>query len=204
LLEGQALLDAIPEISPISIGSLFFRTVPLKYASSVQSVEGARLSGGRFNPPKALAESACAIKDGFGLLYTASNPITCLFECGHILRGLGASDFQPVPVEPTLLVAFKVQAENVLDLRSPATQRKLATSSADLLSLDLRAILNHRGSLTPLQKLGTAIHQTAAFSGILTPSRFNDVIPSFCFDFFPNKVRLDVHDTHRLLSQPPA
>jgi len=187
-------------IEPVKIGALFYRTVSFKYASSVDSVSGAIEYGGRFNPPYRLGRELCNLAHGFGYLYTASNPLTCLFECSHVLRGLDKDDFQSVFVEPTLLVCLKVESDNVLDLRNPAVQQLLGLSQWDLSALDHRAVLNARGSLTPLQALGVAAYRSGRFSGILTPSRFADVIPSFCFSFLPPEVHYEIQDSSGLLS----
>ena len=157
---------------------------------------GAIQHGGRFNPPLELAQRICSLENGFGFLYTATSPLTCLYECGHVLRGLGgiAGEFQSVVVEPTILVSFKVEADDVLDLRNPATQELLNIESPSLYSLDTRSVLNPRGALTPLQNIGVAVFKSRRFGGILTGSRFADVIPSFCLSFLPEKVRCELHD----------
>jgi RES domain-containing protein len=196
----EELAEILAHIEPVKIGALFYRTVSFRYASSVDSVNGAIECGGRFNPPYRLVRELCSLTDGFGYLYTASNPLTCLFECSHVLRGLGNDDFQSVFVEPTLLVCFKVESDNVLDLRNPAVQQLLGLSEWDLSALDHRAVLNARGSLTQLQALGVAVYRSGRFSGILTPSRFADVIPSFCFSFLPHEVRCELQDSGGLLS----
>jgi len=70
----------------------------------------------------------------------------------------------------------------------------------DLSALDHRAVLNARGSLTQLQALGVAVYRSGRFSGILTPSRFADVISSFCFSFLAHEVRCELQDSGGLLS----
>lgn len=190
----EELLGALARIEPIKIGAIVYRAVPFKYHHSVDSVAGAIKYGGRFNPPFELARQSCNLENGFGFLYKATNPLACLFECG--LRGLGglAGEFQSVVVEPTILVSFKVEADDVLDLRSPPTQELLHIEGSALCSLDNRSVLNPQGTLTALQDLGTAVFKSGRFSGILTGSRFADVIPSFCFSFFPKKVRCELQD----------
>ncbi len=195
ILSEDELESILARIEPIKIGALFYRTVPCKYHNSVDSVAGALEHGGRFNPPLNLAQTLCNLENGFGLLYTATNPLTCLFECGHVLRGgLQEGEFQSIPVEPTVLVSFKVEAENALDLRNPAIQESLGIESARLSALDHRSVLNPRGSLTQLQSMGTALYKNGRFGGILTASRFGDIIPSFCFDFRPDQVRCELQD----------
>lgn len=183
----------------IRVSVVVFRCVPLRYATAVASVEGARKHGGRYNPPAELAIK-CGLTEGFGYLYTATSPLTCLFECEHILRGLGDREFQEVPVEPTLLVSFRVDADNVLDLRSSTNQHELDVSPEELTGLDDRADLNESGAVTPLQRLG-AIAYRSGFSGLVVPSRFSDVVPGYCFNFVPREVKLRVEDVEGVLRQ---
>lgn len=198
--EEDSLNNILEKIPSTKVAALVFRTVPVKYVKSVDSVEGARVYGGRYNPPCNLA-SKCDVPDrGFGFLYTASNPMTCLFECGHILRGLGEDEFQMVSVEPTLLVTFKAEADHVLDLRNTESQSALGLTIEDLTEMDHRSDVNDSGNLTQLQRLGVAAYKTGR-SGILTPSRFSDIIPSYCFDFLPYEVRPVVQDVSKVLSR---
>ncbi len=200
VLSQDELASALARVEPIKIGTLVYRTVPFKYANSVSSVKGSIEHGGRFNAPLRLARSICNLEHGFGLLYTATNPLACLFECGHILRGgLREGEFQRIPVEPTILVSFKVQADNVLNLRATAVQQILKIERSALCSLDYRSVANSRGGLTHLQTIGVAVLQSDRFSGILTPSRFADVIPSFCFNFLPGKVLCELLDQMAVL-----
>ena len=165
---------------------------------------GAVEHGGRFNPPLHLARTICNLENGFGFLYTATNPLTSLFECGRRLRGgLREGEFQSIPVEPTVLVTFKVEAENALDLRKPAVQELLRIENAELCSLDHRSVLNPRGSLTQLQTIGAALYKNGRFGGILTASRFGDIIPSFCFDYLPDQVRCELQDQSGVLKTSP-
>lgn len=156
---------------------------------------GAVEHGGRFNPPLHLARTLCSLDKGFGLLYTATNPRTCFFQCGHVPRGgLREGEFQSIPVAPTILVSFKVAAENALDLRRHAIQESLRIEKIELCSLDHRSVLNPHGTLTHLQALGVALCESGRFGGILTASRFGDIIPSFCLDFLPDQVRCELQD----------
>lgn len=203
ILSEDELQSTLARIEPIKIGALFYRTVPFKYHNSVDSVAGAVEHGCRFNPPLHLARTLCNLENGFGLLYTATNPLTCFFECGHVLRGgLREGEFQSIPVEPTVLVCFKVEAGNALDLRNPAIQESLRIENAELCSLNHRSVLNPRGTLTHLQAVGVALYKSGRFSGILTASRFGDMIPSFCFDFLPDQVRCELQDHTGVLNAP--
>ena len=98
----EELAGILAHIEPVKIGALFDRTVSFRYTSSVDSVNGAIECGGRFNPSYRLVRELCGLTDGFGYLYTASNPL----PCAVMFCGLDKDDFQSVTVEPTLLVCF--------------------------------------------------------------------------------------------------
>ena len=138
LLEAAPLFDALQRIRPEQINGFFFRMLPVKYIKSPDSVEGARLKGARYNPPLGLAAEEYGLKDGFGLLYTATNPITCHFECRHILRGSIGSEHQVFPVEPALLVTFRASSNRVLNLTDLSTQSTLGLTHTELVAADNR------------------------------------------------------------------
>ncbi len=191
----EEVLERILKSLPVSkFKGPVYRIVPLKYFGSWDSTEGARRLGGRFNPLHDLAESLCRVKDGFGLLYTATNPITCLFECQHILRTDTGSAFQSIPKEPKILLTFHAESDRVLDLRSSGNLASLGLTQEEVVAPDDRYDLNEEGRLTPLQRLEAAGYKTGRFSGILAPSRHNDVVAGDCFDFLPREVRPMVHD----------
>jgi RES domain-containing protein len=179
--------ESLRDIKGIKIGDIFFRAVPLHWIGNPTSTEGAKLRGGRYNPPAALAPSS-----EFGFLYTASDPITCLYECGHILRG--TTEPKVVPVQPTGLVSFTVEAESVLDLTSKHVIEALGLDPQLLVSVDTRYVQNDRGAMTALQKLGSAVYKTGRFVGILAPSQFKDRTGGTCLNFLPGEVQLLVHD----------
>ena len=108
------LIECLRTLPLSKVDSLFFRMLSPQWIKSLDSIEGARLYGGRFNPRYDLAATGCKIDGGFGFLYTATNPITCLFECKHILRGLGDKQFQILAVPPSLRRSL-VDVEKVLD-----------------------------------------------------------------------------------------
>jgi RES domain len=197
----EDLIERLKSLPTQKIDSLFFRVLSPRWIRNLDSAEGARLHGGRFNPPYDLAQSVCKIDSGFGFLYTTSNPITCLFECKHILRGLGKTEFQILAVPPSLLITFSAESDRVLDLRDSTVLGELGLTRQDLTGLDDRAVVNESGTLTPLQRLGTAIYKVGRFSGMLTPSRYDDIIPSFCFNFLPGEVRPVVRDVEKVLDR---
>lgn len=104
-----------------------------------------------------------------------------------------------VPVQPTLLVSFKAEADHVLDLRNPKIQAALQITTEQLMSIDARADANEAGKLTPLQRIGVAAYKSGRFSGVLVPSRFADAVPEFCFNFLPSEVKPRVQDLEGML-----
>ena len=199
LVEADLLLDTLQSIRPDEMDGFFFRMLPIKYVKSPDSVEGARRKGARYNPPLALAAKEYGLKDGFGLLYTATNPITCHFECRHILRGAIGSEYQVFPVEPALLITFNVSSSRVLNLTDLNVQSTLGLTHVDLVAPDSRFVLNAVNTLTPLQWLGVLAYQTGRFAAILAPSAFDDVVPSHCFNFL-TEVRFEIQDVEEILS----
>ena len=201
LLEADLLSDALRHIRPEEIDGLFFRMLPVKYVKSPDSAEGARRNGARYNPPLALAAKEYGFKDGFGLLYTATNPITCHFECRHMLRGAIGSEYQVFPVEPALLITFKASSNRVLNLMDLKVQSILGLTHTELVGPDNRFVSNAVSTLTPLQRLGVLAYQTGRFAAILAPSAFDDVVPSQCFNFLPAEVRFEIQDVEGILSR---
>lgn len=197
---ADALIGILKELPTAKVDGWFFRMVSPKWLKSLDSSEGARLRGRRYNPPLPLAESICNIPGGFGYLYTSTSPIACLFECKHIRRGTGG-DVQTLPVEPSLLVTFHAESDRVLDLRGRKIQKQLGLTTADLVALDQRYQANAENCLTSLQKLGAAIYQVGRFSGILAPSRYSDIVASDSFDFLPHEVKPRVQDVERILDR---
>ena len=197
---GDALVAILNELRPTKVDSWFFRMVSPQWIKTLDSPEGARIRGGRYNPPLQLAERTCGIPGGFGYLYTSTHPITCLFECRHLRRGLGNKP-QTTPVEPTLLVTFIAESDRVLDLRDEENQKKLGLTKDELIDLDQRSTFNARGQLTALQQLGTAIYNIGRFSGILAPSRYTDMVGSDSFDFLPDQVKPKVQDVENVLAR---
>lgn len=197
----EILANNLKKLPLSSVDSWFFRMVSPRWIKQLDSVEGARIRGGRYNPPLQIAQDVCGIGGGFGFLYTATNPVTCLFECRHILRGLGGKEPQILTVEPSLLVTFKAESDRVLDLREESTQELLGLKSEQLTALDLRYHLNAQNEMTLLQRLGAATYKIGRFSGILAPSRYSDIMPGYCFNFLPNEVRPIVVDVEKILDR---
>jgi hypothetical protein len=100
-----------------------------------------------------------------------------------------------------LLITFSAESDRVLDLRDPTVLSELGLAIEDLTGLDDRAVVNESGALTPLQRLGTAVYKVGLFSGMLTPSRYDDIVPSFCFNFLPGEVKPVLHDVEKVLDR---
>jgi RES domain-containing protein len=161
--------EILPTLPLTKIESYFFRMVSVRWMKDLYSAEGARLRGGRYNPPPAIAEALHGIAGGFGFLYTTTNPVTCLFECKHILRGVG--EMQALPIEPSVLVTIEAECDRVLDLRDDSNCRALGLAVQELSALDNRFRPNRAGRPTDLQRLGAAIYKSGRFAGLLAPSR---------------------------------
>ena len=117
----------------------------------------------------------------------------------HILRGLGGSEFQVLPVEPSALVTFEAESDRVLDLRDVNNQIALGLPASELGALDNRYIRNRAGDPTDLQRLGAAIYRSGRFSGLIAPSRYDDIITNYSFNFLPGEVNPRLRDVEKVL-----
>ena len=88
------------------------------------SGEGARIHGGRWNPP-----------DSFPVLYTAPDPATCLAE---LARAAERQGLRAVDLLPRVLVSYDVELTRLLDLIDDAVLEGLGLRAGDLLGDDLR------------------------------------------------------------------
>jgi len=86
------------------------------------SGEGARRSGGRWNPP-----------DSFATLYTASDVATVNAEFD---RQLARARLRLEAVRPRDLVTIRAQLRRVVDLREPEVRRALGVELEDLVADD--------------------------------------------------------------------
>ena len=57
------------------------------------------------------------------------------------------------------------------------------------------------GLVTPLQRLGAAAYLSGRFSGVVTPSRFDDVVSSYCFNFLPSEVKPRLQDAEEVMKR---
>lgn len=137
------MLDRIDAIEPTAIETEAFRHVaegrhPLSGA-------GARVHGGRWNPP-----------DSFATLYLALDKSAAVAEF-HRLAARQLRD--PTDFLPRRICRYDVTLSAVLDLREDGKQRQLGLSDAELLASDALAC---RGIGEAAQHLG--------LEGILAPS----------------------------------
>lgn len=130
---------------------LRFQTVDLPAPKDVLSGHGAKVRGGRWNPP------------GLPTLYGSITDTAALEECKANDRYYGV-----VTKSPRLLVAIEARLERVLDLTDIATRRALGVTLEELATEDWRKLTNAgRESFT--QALGRAVAETGG-SGLLTRS----------------------------------
>lgn len=109
------------------------------------SGQGARIQGGRWNPP-----------DSFPTLYLALDEPTVVAE---FYRAAQRQNRPPEDLAPRKLYRYEVRLDSVLDLRSPRALERLDVSEAALRGNDL----------TRTQAVGKAAHD-AGLEGLLAPS----------------------------------
>lgn len=151
-----------------------------KWAFAPDSGEGARLTGGRFNPP------------GMAALYTSLRPETAWLE---------AQQAFPFKAQPMTICAYAVDCEDVLDLTEPAGLRDQGITTADLACAwkDLAT----RGISPPTWLLADRLGK-AGVAGIVVPSFASKATAQDVNAVFwdwepepPHQVRV-IDDEHRL------
>ena len=135
-----ARVDALPA-TPFAGDA--FRHQPPRY--DPRSGRGARIQGGRWNPP-----------DSFPILYLGLDRQTVLDE---FLRLARRSNRDPEDFLPRVLYRYDVSLTNVLDLREPDALDAVGLTTSKIASDDLR----------PCQDVGDAARH-AGREGILAPS----------------------------------
>jgi RES domain-containing protein len=142
-LERRELLERIDRISPVSFDGEVVRHIAPGYLPL--SGEGARIHGGRWNPP-----------DSFPTLYTALTRETMLAELERAARrqGLRVADLLP-----RVEVRYGVSLHRVLDLRDAEALARVGLRPGDLASDDW----------TNCQVVGDTAHH-AGLEGVLAPS----------------------------------
>jgi RES domain-containing protein len=146
-LERRELLERIDRIAPVGFDGEAVRHIAPGYLPL--SGEGARIHGGRWNPP-----------GSFPTLYTALTRETMLDELERAARrqGLRVADLLP-----RVEVRYAVTLQRVLDLRDAETRARVGLKQTDLTVDDW----------TACQVVGEAAHRVG-LEGILAPSATSD------------------------------
>jgi RES domain-containing protein len=139
----RELIEAVDGIARSPIAANVIRHVAPGYRPL--SGEGARIHGGRWNPP-----------DSFAVLYTAFDRLTMKAELERAARrqGLLAADFLPRDE-----VTHAVELQRVLDLVNASNLRAVDLDPGRLASMDW----------ADCQAVGDAAHYVG-FEGIMSPS----------------------------------
>jgi RES domain-containing protein len=150
--ELRDLFRAHPEWFVTWSGTFFrFQTVDFPAPKEVLSGEGARIRGGRWNPP------------GTATLYGSITDTAALEECKANDRYYGVDT-----KSPRLLVAIETRLTRVLDLTSPICRKSLDLTLTQLAAEDWRKLLAS-GKESFTQALGRAV-VAARGSGLLARS----------------------------------
>lgn len=163
-MTNSRFLAGVDAIEPVAFTAEVFRHVaedrnPLSGA-------GARLHGGRWNPP-----------DSFSTLYLALERDTTIGEFYRLARRQGRA---PEDFLPRRMYRYSVALAAVLDLRDPAVRIGLESSDAELRATDAKSC----------RLIGEAAHQLG-LEGILAPSAAGEgtVLAVLFFD----RLRADSH-----------
>src|SRR5579859_3135819 len=138
--ELVAALDRVPRGA---VSGLVYRHLGAGY--STMSGEGARVSGGRWNPP-----------DSFPVIYTATPVEAAIAEFRRMAARQGRAETDFVNRR---LVAYRVTLNGVLDL----------TQADNLAALGLTSRIITADDVVPCQAIGEAAHYVG-YEGILAPS----------------------------------
>jgi RES domain-containing protein len=142
------------------------------------SGEGARLVGGRWNPP-----------GSFAVLYLGLDERTVIGEFERLVRKQGRSvdDFLPRD-----FYTYELRLQHVLDLRAASNARALGLTPADFVDDDL----------TRCQLVGESVH-AAGFEALVAPSAAGsgEILAVFLGRMLPGSLVRDVH--HRKWTVPP-
>lgn len=139
----QQLLDRIDAIEPVSFAGRAFRH--LAHGHHQLSGIGARIHGGRWNPP-----------ESFSTLYLALEGETTVREFYRLAKRQGRD---PEDFLPRRLYRYEIALATLLDLRDPATRTPLQLSDSELRSNDA----------AKCQQIGESANHLG-LEGILAPS----------------------------------
>ena len=171
------LLERIDRIAPVGCVGEVVRHIAPGYLPL--SGEGARIHGGRWNPP-----------DSFPTLYTALTRETMLDELERAARrqGLTVADLLP-----RIEVRYGVGLQRVLDLRDPEALASVGLKPGDIAADDW----------TACQAVGEAAHH-AGFEGILAPSAAEGDVLVVFLDQVARGSTLDVRSAKPLSPGSPS
>jgi RES domain-containing protein len=175
-LERRELLERIDRIAPVGFDGEVVRHIAPGYLPL--SGEGARIHGGRWNPP-----------DSFPTLYTALTRETMLDELERAARrqALNVADLLP-----RVEVRYTVTLRRVLDLRDAETRARVGLTEEDLTADDWAAC----------QVVGEAARRVG-LEGIIAPSAASagNVLVVFLDQIAPGST-LEVRSTRPLSTEP--
>jgi RES domain-containing protein len=156
--ESERLAEALERCSAFAFswsGSVF-RYADLEFANrrDVASGEGARKSGGRWNP-----------KGGFRVLYASLDLETAQQEIMAHHRSKGLPDAEALPLA---VLGFRVEVQRVLDITASSIRRALKLSLNQMRTEPWRA-LQKDGREAATQAIGR-LARDLGFEGLLVPS----------------------------------
>src|SRR5262249_28666030 len=132
----------------VRLQATFYRGHDPRWAFSPLSGEGAKSTGGRFNPK------------GVAALYLASTPEGVIFEATHGF---------PYRFEPLTIVSYDVDIEDIIDLTTEEGRR---AADVELADMECAWMLDRANGREPVSwRMAKRLRKTAA--GILVPSFAN-------------------------------
>lgn len=151
-MHADATIDSVLRGLPLlRFDSTVTRFINEAYRGTPLETIGARLLGGRYNPP------------GTPALYTSLRRATALAEATQFVD-------DEDPIRPMLMLSVRISSGKIADLTQASTLKKLGTTRAELTAL----IVDKRGGTAPTQTLGRVAHATASIDGLLVWSRVAD------------------------------
>lgn len=176
-------LDPLP--GPGYTRSTWYRTVRDKYAGQPLDWEHTRYHGSRFKRSDAR----------FSILYFAPDDSTALLEARGLLSHLPQGGV-PGRSKPWSTVPVTVRLDRVVDLRTTAERKQIATTvqelTGDWVDYAYRTASTPEVSSTPpapTQELGEALYYKTDCQGFLSPSSKNSMLPNLVV--FPDRVSID-------------